>query len=148
MCHLIEIEFGSEPYRQELLLRDAILRKPIGLKLPERMDDEAACRHFGLIRDGELLACLIAVPLEPGTVRIRQMAVQSGLQGTGLGRRLMLESEAILKSDGVREFILHARATAIGFYEKLGYRPVGNRFTEVGIPHVLMEKHNGLLPSG
>lgn len=140
MGDFMEITYGSEIYREELVLRDEILRKPIGLKLPERMDDEAACRHFGLVEGDRLVACLIAVPLEPGKVQIRQMAVRADLQGTGLGRRIMEEAESTLRSSGITQFVLNARATAIGFYESLGYSGVGDRFMEVGIPHLRMEK--------
>jgi predicted GNAT family N-acyltransferase len=35
---------------------------------------------------------------------------------------------------------LHARIVAVGFYEKMGYVRQGELFTEVGIPHVLMQK--------
>jgi predicted GNAT family N-acyltransferase len=35
---------------------------------------------------------------------------------------------------------LHARLTAIGFYEKSGYVVSGGEFLEVGIPHVKMVK--------
>ena len=35
---------------------------------------------------------------------------------------------------------MHARETAVGFYEKLGYKVVGDKFTEVTIPHYVMEK--------
>jgi predicted GNAT family N-acyltransferase len=37
-------------------------------------------------------------------------------------------------------FSLHARKTAIGFYEKLAYAVVGGEFTEVGVAHVKMIK--------
>jgi predicted GNAT family N-acyltransferase len=36
--------------------------------------------------------------------------------------------------------ILHARATAVPFYLRLGYTVVGEPFEEVGIPHRGMEK--------
>jgi predicted GNAT family N-acyltransferase len=35
---------------------------------------------------------------------------------------------------------MHARKTAVVFYEKLGYTSTGNEFTEVSIPHFVMEK--------
>jgi predicted GNAT family N-acyltransferase len=35
---------------------------------------------------------------------------------------------------------MHARKTALGFYEKLGYRVAGDEFIEVTIPHYVMEK--------
>jgi len=37
--------------------------------------------------------------------------------------------------------VMHARKTALGFYEKLGYNVVGDEFTEVTIPHFVMEKN-------
>lgn len=135
-----EIAYDSDLYRAELILRDEVLRKPIGLKLPERMEDEAACRHFGLVGEERLLACLIAVPLGPEGVRIRQMAVQPHLQGRGLGRKLMESAEQELVHSGIIHFMLHARDHAVGFYRKLGYASVGGPFTEVGIPHLCMEK--------
>ena len=140
MCGVVEIEFGSELYREERLLRDEMLRKPIGLALPERMEDEGACRHFGLVKTGRLEACLIVVPREAGVVQIRQMAVRAERQGRGLGRALMDAAEAAIRADGIDRIYLNARATAVGFYEKLGYRVVGKPFTEVGIPHRRMEK--------
>ncbi len=36
--------------------------------------------------------------------------------------------------------MMHARATAVGFYERLAYRRVGGEFLEEGIAHVRMEK--------
>jgi predicted GNAT family N-acyltransferase len=36
--------------------------------------------------------------------------------------------------------IMHARSTAIGFYEKMGYTVTGNEFVEVTIPHYTMQK--------
>jgi predicted GNAT family N-acyltransferase len=35
---------------------------------------------------------------------------------------------------------MHARKTVMGFYEKLGYKVVGDEFTEVTIGHYTMEK--------
>jgi predicted GNAT family N-acyltransferase len=35
---------------------------------------------------------------------------------------------------------MHARTTAVGFYQKLGYARTGEEFTEVTIPQYIMEK--------
>ena len=35
---------------------------------------------------------------------------------------------------------MHARDTAIGFYEKFGYQIKGNQFREVNLSHHVMEK--------
>jgi predicted GNAT family N-acyltransferase len=138
---LIEIKFGSDLYAKELELRNGVLRKPIGLKYSEAdLQNESVYRHFGLLLESHLAACLMVVP-HPGEVfQIRQMAVRSDLQGRGYGRFLMTAVEAVLRKGTVTRVFLNARGTAIDFYSKLGYQPVGGIFTEVGVPHLRMEK--------
>ena len=90
--------------------------------------------------DGQVVACLVLKPLANRQVRLRQMAVAAGFQRRGIGTRLVRYAESFLRRQGNREVVLHARETAIGFYEALGYRKEGERFTEVGIPHFTMHK--------
>jgi predicted GNAT family N-acyltransferase len=35
---------------------------------------------------------------------------------------------------------MHARKDAQGFYEKMGYKVSGGEFSEITIPHLVMEK--------
>ena len=68
------------------------------------------------------------------------MAVSPVLQGKGIGRVLMVFAENIARDRGYRRLTMHARKTAIGFYEKLGYKTQGEEFQEVTIPHFEMDK--------
>lgn len=137
------IEFGSSDFRKECELRHQVLRTSIGLSLyDEDLSGETHQRHFGLFDPaGNLLACAIAVVLSPTTAKIRQMAVSAACQQQGYGRRIMRGIEERLAAGGHVHVCLNARLTASGFYEKLGYHKAGGEFTEVGIPHILMEKH-------
>ena len=138
---IFEIKYGSDWYTKELALRDETLRKPIGLKYSEAdLEKEPGYRHFGVVHEGELVACLMVVPHPDGVAQIRQMAVRKDLQGEGIGRFLMQEVEAILRQGALSRIFLNARGTAIDFYRKLGYEGMGDIFTEVGIPHLRMEK--------
>ncbi len=138
---VVELRFGGTGYHRALELRNELLRKPLGLDFAtEPIPGEAENRHFGIEQGGDLLACLMCVPVGTGITQIRQMAVRADCQGMGLGRRLMESVEARLRADGTTCFVLNARVPAVGFYEKLGYRPVGGIFIEVGIPHQRMEK--------
>lgn len=125
-----------------LVLRDEMLRKPIGLKHSEAdSQKEPGYRHFGIMQNDEMIACLMMVPHTNELVQIRQMAVLEGLQGQGFGRIIMTGVEAILRKEGrIKRVFLNARGTAIGFYGKLGYTGTGEEFIEVGIPHLRMEK--------
>jgi predicted GNAT family N-acyltransferase len=139
--NFLEIEHGSAAYRQECELRHRVLRVPLGLSLhDEDLSQERLQTHFGLFDGGALVACVIAAPLSPTAAKIRQMAVSAEHQGQGCGRRIIAGLEAHLAARGVVQLSMHARLTAVGFYEKLGYARTGPEFTEVGIPHVKMEK--------
>ncbi|MFN3422756.1 MAG: GNAT family N-acetyltransferase, partial [Armatimonadota bacterium] len=50
-------------------------------------------------------------------------------------------AENIARDKGYRRIIMHARDTAIGFYEKFGYKVKGDQFIEVNLPHHVMEKN-------
>ncbi len=136
-----EIPYGSEAYQAECALRHEVLRLPIGLSLhDEDLSSERDQLHFGLFDEDELVACVIAVLASPTEAKIRQMAVSPEHQGKGCGRRIIEGLEEHLAARRVTYFSMHARMTAVGFYGKLGYSKVGEEFTEVGIPHVRMEK--------
>jgi len=137
-----EIFPGTSAYAQERVLRDALLRQPLGLTMDaEELDWEDGTRHFGLFDEADtLVACVLASPLPNGSVRLRQMAVSSASQSSGFGRSLMLQAEAELRRSGAKSLSLHARDTAIGFYEKLGYSRVGEIHIELNIPHQRMRK--------
>ena len=57
-----------------------------------------------------------------------------------MGQQLIAAAEAAAKAAGYTHIILHARTTATGFYQKLGYSIEGGLFKEVGIPHLHMQK--------
>lgn len=135
------IDYGSKEYNQMLDLRRLILRRPLGLDFTnEDIDKEKEDIHIAAYEDDEMLGCCMLTQEAPGVVRLRQMAVKQGLQGKGIGRVLMQFAENIARDRGNRKMTMHARKTAIGFYEKQGYEIKGNEFSEVTIPHYIMEK--------
>ena len=52
----------------------------------------------------------------------------------------MLFAENLARDRGYNKISMHARKNATGFYEKVGYKVVGDEFVEVTIPHYNMEK--------
>jgi GNAT superfamily N-acetyltransferase len=136
-----EVRYGSAAYRDTVALRDAILRKPLGLQIsPEDLAGEDKSYHLACYQGTRLLACLVLRPLEGGQIKMRQVAVIADRQGQGIGTALVRYSEAFAEKAGYCRMILHARDTAVAFYEKLGYTRIGDRFAEVTIPHWQMEK--------
>ena len=135
------LDHGSKEYKQMVEMRKQILRKPLGLQFePHELDKEKDDILIGAYEDDQMLGCCLLTVVEPQTVRLRQMAVKTGLQGKGIGRALMQFAENLARDRGHKKVIMHARKTAIGFYEKLGYKVKGDEFEEVTIPHSIMEK--------
>jgi ribosomal protein S18 acetylase RimI-like enzyme len=135
------IDHGSKEYKQMIDLRHQVLRKPLGLEFTkEELEREKNDMLIAAYEDDRMLGCCILTEVEPDKVRLRQMAVISGLQGKGIGRVLMQFAENLARDRGYKKLTMHARKAVIGFYEKLGYKVAGEEFEEVTIPHYVMEK--------
>jgi predicted GNAT family N-acyltransferase len=135
------IDHGTKEYQQMVQLRNEILRKPLGLAFEkDELEKEKEDILMGAFEDDRLLGCCLMTKTDDATLRLRQMAVPNNMQGKGVGRALMIFAENIARDLGFKRLCMHARSTATGFYQKLGYRISGDEFIEVTIPHYVMEK--------
>ena len=136
-----QIDYGTVQYAQMVELRSEVLRKPIGLDFTEEeLDKEKDEILIGAFDEDEMIGCCMLTKTEEGELRLRQMAVKDDLQGTGIGASIISFAENLARDKGFGKIVMHARDTAVGFYEKLGYKIVGDAFTEVNLPHHKMEK--------
>ena len=131
-------------------LRYAVLRAP--WQQPpgsERSPDDAnpATVHALLLAPGSpdaqpvALAVGMLQPSKPGQGQIRYMAVAPQVAGTGLGSQVVGYLEEQARTLGLPEIVLHARETAVRFYERHGYAVVAPSHTLFGVlPHFLMRK--------
>jgi len=140
---LVEIPHGTAAYERTVALRDAVLRRPLGLAFTrEELDAESASHHLAaLAGDAEtVLGCLVLEPLSAAVVKMRQVAVAPEQQRRGLGTALVAFAERFARAHGYGEIVLHAREHMAAFYDRLGYQRTGARFIEVTLPHVAMRK--------
>ena len=136
-----QIDHGTKEYLQMVELRNEILRKPLGLTFkPEELDREKEDTLISAFEEDKLLGCCLLTEIDNKCVRLRQMAVQNNLQGKGIGAAMMNYAENVARDAGYHKMIMHARKTAIVFFEKLGYKVTGKEFEEITIPHYIMEK--------
>jgi predicted GNAT family N-acyltransferase len=137
---LKQIVYGTPAYNQLVDLRHRILREPLGLTFTEH--DLASDQQdflLGLTSEGIVKGCLILIRYNNEWAKLKQMAIDPSLQGKGAGQMLLQEGHAIAREWGYSQMFCHARATAASFYQKNGWRTVGDQFTEVNIPHFRME---------
>ena len=122
-------------------LRSEILRKPLGLAFdPKELAKEKDDVLIAVFEEDKLLGCCLLTKVDNQCVRLRQMAVQNNLQGKGIGASMMNYAENVARDAGYHKIIMHARKTTVPFFEKLGYKVIGNEFVEITIPHFIMEK--------
>lgn len=108
---------------------------------PDGCDREAT--HLLGTRDGALVAYARWYP-EAGRVRLGRIATAPAARGRGYGRDVVEEALRRIAADHPdRSVLLHAQAYLQGFYESLGFTPVGEPFDEDGIPHVAMVRTDG-----
>jgi GNAT superfamily N-acetyltransferase len=135
------IDHGTEDYNKMVELRTLVLRKPLGLSFdPAELAKEKNEILIGCFDEETMEGCCMLVRTDRETIRLRQMAVLYGLQGKGIGRTVMQFAENFARDMGYRKMEMHARKTAVGFYEKLGYQVTGDEFEEVTLPHYKMIK--------
>lgn len=133
------IVHNSPEYQAAVALRSSILRQPLGLSFSaDELSAEADSHHVGCSIDGKLVGCLVLKPIDARQIQMRQVAVDERVKGRGIGRMMVRYSEELARKLGFQEMVLHARETAVPFYEQLGYSRVGDRFTEITIPHWVM----------
>ena len=136
-----QIDYGTKEYKQMIDLRYEILRKPLHLTFEnEELLREKNDILIGAFEEEKMLGCCLLTAVGKDSVRLRQMAGQNKLQGKRMGASMMNFAENIARDAGYKKLIMHARKTAIGFYEKFGYKATGKEFTEISIPHIVMEK--------
>jgi len=135
------VPHNSTLYWKAVDLRTKILRIPLGLKFSqEELLQENNQIHF-IYQEGEDVRATLALKAVSKTnMKMRQVAVDTGLQGKGIGKKLVLFSEKHALEAGYQYMECNARKVAVPFYLKLGYQIEGKEFTEVNIPHFRMVK--------
>ena len=70
--------------------------------------------------------------------KIGRLAVLKEYRGLGLGSELLKTLVSYGRQEGIKEFFLHAQTSAVGFYERHGFKVIGLAFEEAGIDHIKM----------
>lgn len=141
---LVEAPYGSDTYRDALRLREAVLRKPLGLAMSEEeLADDKLRRHFCAVAKGAVIGSVSFKPLGPHTLQLKQMAVAEDRRHETVGARLLAFAEAWARRERYGLIILNARVGAEGFYARHGYALEGEIFDENTLPHIRMTKRVG-----
>ncbi|WP_217580891.1 GNAT family N-acetyltransferase [Lysinibacillus sp. GbtcB16] len=76
-----------------------------------------------------------------GYGKLERICIVEEFRKFGLGKEIIMGLEQIARDNGLTKAKLNAQSYAEVFYEKLGYKRVGEEFMDCGIPHILMKKY-------
>lgn len=96
--------------------------------------DATAIHLLGRL-DGTPVAAL-RLRLLPPYGKVERVCVLPEARGTGAGAALMAAALERLRAEpGITTAKLGAQLSAVGFYDRLGFAPVGEDYLDAGIPH-------------
>ncbi len=137
-----QVPYNSKEYFATVELRERLLRTPLGLSFSDsEIREESNEFHIAAFEKDTLLGCLVLIPIDEKTFKMRQLIIDEPCQGKSIGTNLVRFAEDFTVQKGASTLFAHARKTAIPFYEKLGYSVVSEEFIEVTIPHFKIEKN-------
>ncbi len=123
-------------------LRWEILRQPWGQPPGSEKDEfEKNSFHLMAVSDSKIIGVGRLHSISSEASQIRYMAVDEIYRNKGVGSAVIeaIEKQAVLS--GIKKIILDARESAVGFYQKHGYRITAPSHTLFGeIKHFRMEK--------
>ncbi len=135
-----------------LALRKKILRPDFSLAQCNYLgDSDISTYHLGCMINNDLSGIVSIYnraneDLHSGIgYQIRAMATCEKVRGQGVGLKLLREAENMAFNLGADYVWANARATAIGFYVKAGYKVIGKEFHVDGVgPHFIVYRTNHL----
>ena len=142
MISIEPIHYGSPAYLETLELRNRVMRLPLGLNIhDEDFSFEQNCVLYAAF-DGEQVIGMGSMSRDGHVCKVEYLCVDTAIQSQGLGRKLLEQLELAAAAQGAVRICLDARVSAQHFYERAGYRAVGEIFllSYAPVEHILMEK--------
>ncbi|QIB64076.1 GNAT family N-acetyltransferase [Kineobactrum salinum] len=139
MSDKLQVQIADWPRQREILraIREQVF--VVEQSVPREIEwdgrDEEAVHVLGLL-EGSPVACGRLLP----NGKIGRMAVLARHRGQGIGRALLDALVAAASERGYQQVHLHAQQHASAFYQRAGFIPTGEPFTEAGIAHIAMRR--------
>ena len=102
----------------------------------DEYENEEDSTHFLLIDDNTPVATARYRQTKNG-IKMERFAVLKEKRGKGYGLLILNHMIADLSNNKLVKY-LHAQVQVVGFYEKVGFKKIGEQFDEVGIMHYKM----------
>jgi predicted GNAT family N-acyltransferase len=134
----VTVTVEEVPAEVTYALRAAVLR-PDGGEITWAGDEDPATFHLAAHIAGRLVGVVrfspAPCPWQEATApwQLRGMATEAPVRGTGVGRAMVADGLARVAARGGDLVWCHARVTAAGFYERMGFAAVTSEYDKPGI---------------
>jgi predicted GNAT family N-acyltransferase len=126
-----------------MALRHEVFVREQGVPAEEEIDaaDESALHLVAVDdADGTVVGTCRLVDGGDAIMRVGRLCVRASARRRGVAAALLGEAEREARAAGAAILAMNAQTHALPLYESLGYEACGERFDEVGIEHLAMEK--------
>ncbi|MDO5972326.1 GNAT family N-acetyltransferase [Flavivirga aquimarina] len=130
----------SPLYKEAVEIREQLFFKNMENSLDLINDDfELEGIHLVCLNEDEVIGTG-RLNIEKEISMISQMAIKSSYQKQGIGAKILKELIRFSIEKGISKIELSARETAITFYEKFNFKPMGDKYpsNKTGIIHQSM----------
>ncbi|GAY72125.1 GNAT family N-acetyltransferase [Lentilactobacillus kosonis] len=131
-------DLTSQIYTDARMIRRTVFIEEQGVVPAHEFDgsDDNAVHFVAYVDDKP--AATARGTLEDDRVHIQRVATLKPYRGQGVAKAVIQALIADPQFTRATEFYLGAQETAIGFYEKLGFKVISEPFMEAGIRHRMM----------
>ncbi len=143
--HITHFDVENDPgdFHAALAIREVVFIEEQSVPESFERDVEDARAYHVLAWDGPHAVGtgrLVELPEPPNGEQgrwgqIGRMAVLTASRHLGVGKSILEHLENEARRSGLDGIKLHAQLPTVGFYEKSGYRLVGEEFDEAGVAH-------------
>ena len=126
------------PYQDVLTLRQQVMYPDRDIDFVRLPDDDLGL-HIGVYEDDRLIS-VMSIFLERGEIQFRKLATRTDMQSRGYASALMQWLIDYVNDVKVSRIWCNARTTAVGLYERFGYKKTDNVFSKNGHDYIIMER--------
>ena len=130
---------NSPIYEDALSIRHEVFITEQNVPFEREIEGEEG-KHYFVGYVGTTAVCARAFLESPGIWHVQRVACRKEYRGKHLASELMRFIEEKASDSGIRLITLGAQDQAAPFYERLGFKTIGEGFLEAGIPHHRMDK--------
>lgn len=135
----VQILLKSDSYEDVLKIRKKVFVEEQKIPLELEIDETESEATYFLTYVGSVPAATGRLRPYGKFIKFERIATLIEWRGKGVASNLMNTMlEHALKNFPGKSPFMHSQESAVGFYEKLGWRRYGDKFVEADIPHQAM----------